>query len=329
MTPSAEREARAAVTTTADHIAVITVTCPPVIALTVAGYHHLTAAFTAIASQEDVSVAVLRSGLPNVFSADADVKDLERHLAASDTDYDAERQAAAREMFASILQCPVPVIGCLNRTALGAGAVMLACCDFRISSDQAQIGLTEINVGRCGGGRHLARILPQGWVRRMYFTGEPLTAQQAYRLGAIEEIVPDGSEFERAMTLAHQIASKSPIAIRIGKQALDAAEGMPIDEGYQLEQECALRLGAAEDAREAIAAFREKLAPLWTRALNSGPDTFAQATSPAAFPEPSARPAPAHLGPCPRPSPGLTRQPSEDYNKDMFHLTYWRTGRPR
>jgi enoyl-CoA hydratase len=65
-------------------------------------------------------------------------------------------------MFASILQCPVPVIGYLNRTALGAGTVMLACCDFRISSDQAQIGLTEINVGRCGDGRHLARILPQG-----------------------------------------------------------------------------------------------------------------------------------------------------------------------
>jgi hypothetical protein len=152
----------------------------------------------------------------------------------------------------------------------------------------------------------------------MYFTGEPLTAQQAYRLGAIEEIVPDGSEFERAMTLAHQIASKSPIAIRIGKQALDAAEGMPIDEGYQLEQECALRLGVTEDAREAIAAFREKLAPLWTRALNSGPDTFAQATSPAAFPEPPARPAPAHLGPCPRPSPGLTRNRQKTITKICF-----------
>ncbi len=264
MTPSAGRETPVAVTATADHIAVITVTRPPVNALTIAGYRQLTAAFMAIASNDDVSVAVLRSGLPNVFCAGADVKDLEQHLAAGDADYDAERQVAARDLFASILKCPVPVIGCLNRTALGAGAVMLACCDFRISSDQAQIGLTEINVGRCGGGRHLSRILPPGSVRRMYFTGEPLTAQEAYRLGAIQEIVPDGSEFECAMTLAHRIASKSPIAIRIGKRALDAAEGIPIDEGYQLEQECTLRLGATADAREAIAAFREKRAPVWT-----------------------------------------------------------------
>jgi enoyl-CoA hydratase len=264
MTPSAERDAPAVVTTTAGHIAVVTVTCPPVNALTVAGYRHLTAAFGAIGSRPDVSVAVLRSGLPNVFCAGADIKDLERHLAAGDLDYDGERQVAARELFTSILRCPVPVIGCLNRTALGAGAVMLACCDFRVSSDRAQIGLTEINVGRCGGGRHLSRILPQGWVRRMYFTGEPLTAQEAYRLGAIEEIVPDGSEFERAMALARQIAAKSPIAIRIGKEALDAAEGLPIDEGYQLEQECTLRLGATADAREAIAAFREKRPPVWS-----------------------------------------------------------------
>jgi enoyl-CoA hydratase len=264
MTPSAGREAPVAVTTTTDHIGVITMTRPPVNALTVAGYRELTAVFSAIASDDDVSVAVLRSGLPNVFCAGADVKDLEQHLAAGDAGYDAERQIAARDLFSSILQCPVPVIGCLNRTALGAGAVMLACCDFRVSSDQAQIGLTEINVGRCGGGRHLSRILPQGWVRRMYFTGELLTAQEGYRLGAIQEIAPDGSEFDRAMTLARQIASKSPIAIRIGKRALDAAEDMPIDEGYQLEQECTLRLGATADAREAIAAFREKRAPVWT-----------------------------------------------------------------
>jgi enoyl-CoA hydratase len=247
-----------------DRIAVVTLDRPPVNALTVSGYREVTAAFTSIASDPSVSVAVLRSALASVFSAGADVKDLERNLAAGNTDYDQDRQAAARDLFASIMRCPVPVIGCVNGTALGTGTVMLACCDFRVASDRAQLGLTEINVGRCGGGRHLSRILPQGWVRRMYFTGQPLPAADAYRLGAFEEIAPDGSEFERAMEIAREVASKSPIAIRIGKEALDAAEGKPVEEGYRLEQERTLRLGATADAQEALAAFREKRAPVWS-----------------------------------------------------------------
>jgi enoyl-CoA hydratase len=246
-----------------DRIAVVTLDRPPVNALTVSGYREVTAAFTRIASSMDVSVAILRSALPAVFCAGADVKDLEHNLAVGNADYDNDRQAAAMDLFQAIMRCPVPVIGCVNRMALGAGTVMLACCDFRVASDRAQLGLTEINVGRCGGGRHLTRILPQGWVRRMYFTGQPLSAADAYRLGAFEEIAPDGSEFSRAMEIAAEVASKSPVAIRIGKEALDAAEDKPVEEGYRLEQACTLRLGATEDAREALTAFREKRAPVW------------------------------------------------------------------
>jgi enoyl-CoA hydratase/carnithine racemase len=246
-----------------DRIAVVTLNRPPVNALTVSGYREITAAFTQISGRPDISVAVLRSALATVFCAGADVKDLEHNLAAGNTTYDEDRQAAAMDLFQAIMHCPVPVIGCVNRTALGAGTVMLACCDFRVASDRAQIGLTEINVGRCGGGRHLSRILPQGWVRRMYFTGQPLSAADAYRLGAFEEIAPDGSEFDRAMEIAREIASKSPVAIRIGKEALDAAEEEPVEEGYRLEQACTLRLGATADAQEALAAFREKRAPVW------------------------------------------------------------------
>lgn len=252
-----------ATVTVQDRIAVVTLNRPPVNALTVSGYREVAAAFTGIAGTMDVSVVVVRSGLANVFCAGADVKDLEDHLAAGDADYDEDRQAAARDLFHAIMHCPVPVIGCVNRTALGAGTVMLACCDFRVASDRAELGLTEINVGRCGGGRHLSRILPQGWVRRMYFTGQPLSAADAYRLGAFEEIAPDGSEFGRAMEIAREIAGKSPVAIRIGKEALDAAEDKPVEEGYRLEQACTLRLGATEDAAEALAAFREKRAPVW------------------------------------------------------------------
>jgi enoyl-CoA hydratase len=263
-TGSAPGRTSAVTVRTADRIAVVSLERPPVNALTVATYRELTDAFRTAGDDDGVSVVVLRSALPNVFSAGADVKDMERHLLQGDAGYDEDRQVAARDLFGAILHSPVPVIGCLNRIALGAGAVMLACCDIRVASEAAAIGLTEINVGRCGGGRHMARILPQGWIRKMYLTGVPLPATEAYRLGAIEELTPDGAELERAMELARVIAAKSPLAVRLGREALDRSEDMGIDDGYRLEQTYTLRLGASDDAKEAAAAFREHRAPVWT-----------------------------------------------------------------
>jgi hypothetical protein len=162
----------------------------------------------------------------------------------------------------------------------------------------------------------------------MYLTGGPLTAAEAYRLGAIEEIVPDGSEFGRPMTVAHQIARMSPIAIRISKRALDAAEGMPIGEGYQLEQECTLRQGATADAREGIAAFREERSPVWTAAelraeyLRSGSvrNGLPRIICTASGGTPGTTAAAVTW---------LDSATVEDYNKDMFHLTYAEDRWPR
>jgi enoyl-CoA hydratase len=243
-------------------VAVVTLQREPVNALTVETYREITEQFRSLSVRDDVSVVVLRSGLSH-FSAGADIKDLEEHLLAGDADYDRARQVAARELFDSILNCALPVIACISGSALGAGAVMAACCDLRVASASARIGLTEVNVGRCGGGRHLSRILPQGWVRKMYFTGVPLEAVEAHRLGAIEELAPAGTEFERALELASSIASKSPLALRLGKEALNRSESMTIDDGYAVEQEYTLRLGASADAIEAAAAFREKREPAW------------------------------------------------------------------
>jgi enoyl-CoA hydratase len=245
-------------------IGFVTMDRPPVNAMSTEMYGELNDAFQAVSRREDISVVLLVSSSERCFNAGADVKEISAMTAAGDTGRDERRQAIARTMFDSILTNRQPVIAVINGPALGAGAVIAACCDIRYASERATIGMPEINVGRCGGGRHMMRLLPQGKMREMYFTGRPIDAQEAYRLGLFERVVPHGAERNTAMELARDIASKSPLALRLAKEALNSCEPLPISEGYALEQTFTLRLAKSEDAKEATRAFMEKRAPVWT-----------------------------------------------------------------
>ena len=245
-------------------VGIVTMNRPPVNAMSTAMYAELADAFRTMGERDDVSVVVLASSSDRCFSAGADVKELAVLTASGDPTLDERRQLLARTLLDAILNNRHPVIAAINGPALGAGAGIAACCDIRYASDRATIGLPEINVGRCGGGRHLMRVLPQGAVRTMYFTGRPIDAAEAYRLGLFDKVVPHGTERAAAMDLAREIATKSPLALRLAKEALNGCESMPVSEGYAFEQTYTLRLGKSEDAREAARAFVEKRAPVWT-----------------------------------------------------------------
>ena len=141
--------------------------------------------------------------------------------------------------------------------------MLAACCDIRIASERASFGLPEINVGRCGGGAHLGRIVPPGMLRLMFFTGQPISAQEAHRIGFVEEIVSSENLVAAAQKLAAVVAEKSPLGLRLGKQALNEAEVLPVEEGYALEQSYSAKLLATEDAREAARSVIEKRAPVF------------------------------------------------------------------
>jgi enoyl-CoA hydratase/carnithine racemase len=245
-------------------IGFVTMDRPPVNAMSTDMYGELADAFRAVAERDDLSVVLLLSASERVFSAGADVKELSTLTATGDTARDEHRQRLARTLFDAILTNRQPVIGVLNGPALGAGAALAACCDIRYASERATIGLPEINVGRCGGGRHMMRLVSQGTVRTMYFTGRPLDAAEAYRVGLFQKVVPHGQERAAALELAREIAGKSPLALRLAKEALNACEPLPVSEGYALEQTYTLRLAKSEDAKEAARAFTEKRAPVWT-----------------------------------------------------------------
>ncbi|MGH8675921.1 MAG: enoyl-CoA hydratase-related protein [Burkholderiales bacterium] len=244
---------------TSAKIVTVTLDAPPVNSITVARYLKLAETFDEIGRRDDVHCAVLAAAGTRAFCAGLDLHE----FASWPAERDHERAAAARRTFAAIRRCAIPVIAAVNGPALGAGCVIAACCDIRIASARATFGLPEINVGRCGGGAHVGRLVPQGMLRKMFFTGRPISAQEAYRVGFVEEIVPAERLLGAAQELAALIAEKSPLGLRLGKQALNEAEVMPVEEGYAAEQAYSAKLLQTEDAREAARSAIEKRAPVF------------------------------------------------------------------
>ena len=155
----------------------------------------------------------------------------------------------------------MPVIGAVHGAALGTGLAIAASCDFLVAAPDAKLGLPELTVGVMGGARHLARLLPQPMVRRMFFTGEPITAEELVPAGAGILIAPGQELISKALSVATRIASFSPTAIRFAKNILNRIETMDLRTGYEFEQRYTVLMSGHPDSKEALNAFREKRPP--------------------------------------------------------------------
>jgi enoyl-CoA hydratase len=235
---------------------------PPVNAVTTDMYADLIAAFNALSERTDVHCILLRSALAKGFCAGADIREAVQSPMSFELP-EVFRARMARTCYDRILNCAQPTIAVVNGYALGAGAVLAGCCDIRLAGEGARIGLPEINAGRCGGGRHLMRLIPQGRLRLMYFTGEPMPAAEALRFDLVQAVLPEEELLQHARELARQIAGKSPLGLRLAKRGLNESEAMDIDTGYGREQSFTLQLARTPDAAEAVAATLEKRPPRW------------------------------------------------------------------
>ena len=138
-------------------------------------------------------------------------------------------------------------------------------CDILLASDDATFGLPEIDRGALGAASHLLRMFPIQKVRRMLYTGEPITAQEAYRLGALESVVKRDELLPAARKLAESIAAKSPKAMRLAKASLNGIELLDVKKSYRIEQGFTLELYTSPDSQEARDAFVEKRDAEFTR----------------------------------------------------------------
>ena len=140
---------------------------------------------------------------------------------------------------------------------------LVASCDILVCSEKATLGLPEIDVGLLGGGKHTMRLFGHSLARRIMFTGYRVPGPELYRLGIVEACVPPEQLMPTAMKLAEEIASKSPIAMRLAKHALNTIEEMSLRDGYRFEQNMTYELSKYEDSKEAMLAFAEKRKPVF------------------------------------------------------------------
>ena len=243
-----------------NYIAVVTMNNPPVNAQNRQFYDDLTLAFDVLSDRDDVRSIVL-TGAGKCFSAGADIKG--RASSKPDLGDHWSHSRRVRECFYSIMECRKPVIAAINGPALGAGLAVAASADILIASENASVGLPEINVGLLGGGRHAMRLFGHSKTRRLMLTGQRLSGAELYRLGVVEECVPDDDLMRAALAIAEELASKSPVAMTLAKETLNTIEEMALRDGYRYEQNKTGELSKTEDSKEAMAAFAEKRTPMF------------------------------------------------------------------
>lgn len=242
-------------TTIEDHIAVVTMDAPPVNAQSREFVEELISVFDELNETPTVRVIVL-TGAGKVFSAGADIKSRGKVGAVPGDTYRHLRRT--REVGFSIMESNKAVIAAVNGPALGAGMGLAICSDIILASDNAVFGLPEIDIGLMGGVRHTMRLFPHSLTRRMVLSGYRVPAEELYRRGIIEACVPREQLMDEAMKMARTIASKSPMALKLAKRAINTVETMGLKDGYRFEQNLTVEMTQHEDSKEAMAAFLEK-----------------------------------------------------------------------
>lgn len=230
---------------------------PPVNSISQQMYRELRDLFADVDRLGDGVKVIVLAGEGKHFCAGNDLHEFATLTPANSDD----RMAEVRAAFFAIQDCAVPVIGAVHGAALGTGLAIAASCDFVVAAEDARFGTPEVGVGIMGGARHLARLVPEPWVRWMYFTTEPVSAAHLARLGGVIEVVPR----DRLLTVAHEhagrIARHSSALVRMAKHSLNAIETMDLQPGYAFEQSLTTRICGHPDSQEAVRAALERREP--------------------------------------------------------------------
>ncbi len=225
---------------------------PPVNAFDAETWSAIAAAIAELGQNDDARVIIIAAEGKG-FCAGVDVKEL-----AADSSKIVDVNRGNFDTFKAIHLNPKPVIAAVHGFVLGGGIGISGAADIIVASDCAHFGIPEVDRGAMGGGAHLQRMFPVQKVRYMYFTGEFIDANEAYRLGAIERVVPRATLMETAREIAAKIAAKSAPMIRLAKESLTGVEDGDLEAKYRWEQGFTFEAYTYEDSREGRDAFVEK-----------------------------------------------------------------------
>jgi enoyl-CoA hydratase len=239
-------------TSITDGIAELVIDRPPVNALNDAGWHALADEITRLGKDPAARVIVIRAE-GRGFCAGVDIKELDK-----EPEKIVSVNAGNYRTFEAVHRNPLPAIVAVHGFVLGGGIGITGAADIVVAADDATFGVPEVDRGAMGGGAHLQRLFPVQKVRMMYFTGEPITAAEAYRLGAIEAVVPKSALRDTALQVAARIAAKSPAMIKLAKESLNGIEDGNLETKYRWEQGFTMQAYMEKDSAETRRAFVEK-----------------------------------------------------------------------
>lgn len=247
------------------HTLQITLNNPPAHTWTEDSLAALTMLVRDAEQERDIYALVITGDGVKFFSAGADLK------LFADGDKATARRMAQRfgEAFEALAGFRGVTIAAINGYAMGGGLECALACDIRISEEHAQLALPEASVGLlpCAGGtQNLARLVGEGWAKRMILCGERIGAAQALAIGLVEEVVPSGQALTAALALAAKVARQSPSSVSACKTLIQAGRTLPTQHNLPLERERFVSLFDTEDQKEGVQAFLGKREASWRNA---------------------------------------------------------------
>ncbi|MDN2564924.1 enoyl-CoA hydratase [Aquibium sp. A9E412] len=249
-----------------DGVLWLTLAAPPANALSIAMIEALQGELDRVRASEAVRVIVI-AAQGKVFCAGHDLKEMTAHRADADGGraFFAHTMALCARLMQTVVRHPRPVIAAVDGMATAAGCQLVASCDLAVAGEAARFATPGVNIGLfCSTPMvALSRNVARKHAMEMLLTGEPIAAERAAEIGLVNRVVPSGSAVAEAGALAERIAGKSPLTLRIGKEAFYEQAEMGLAEAYDHAARVMVENMLARDAEEGIAAFIDKRKPVW------------------------------------------------------------------
>jgi enoyl-CoA hydratase len=245
-------------------VSIVTIHRPAVLnALNAATLAELGRAIDDAAGDAAVRVIILTGSGERSFVAGADINELAQQTPVSGREHARHGQA----LFNRIERLGKPVIAAVNGFALGGGCELAMACTMRLAADSAKFGQPEINLGLIpgyAGSQRLPRLVGRGRALELLLAGNPIPAEEAWRIGLVNRVVPAAALMTEARALAQTLAAKAPIAVRYILEAVAGGLEMPLADAQDYEATLFGLVSTTDDMREGTRAFLEKRKPAFT-----------------------------------------------------------------